>query len=405
MGYEYKNGFEKITISDRLDNVVDEAILRAKRDKKRKAYRLKLAKFNVGVASLIATFIITVNCIPAFAKSLSDIPVISSIANAVRFHYDSNINTAVKQGLSQDVSQTKTDNNVSISVNNIVTDDKDIFILYTLDGKAAKEDIKNLLIESLSITDNSGKTLLDSNSFKSQILPPKLNNKNEDFLSLSNENYKCIISSLDDSIKNYSDNKKTYGSIELISRGDIKIPDEINLKISSITEMYNMSYSKEKYNSFISTFNRTPKSITGNWSFNIKLDKNLKSQKPEEYSNISFSTNNTNFVIKDMKIYPTHTEARIQLGKNDINKSQCNSIGRIIENDISKLPYLIDEQGNKYYISGNALVNMDSQNCIDLSFESPYFNKTKELYLVISQLNYSNDKPYTNIQPIKVKVK
>lgn len=47
---------------------------------------------------------------------------------------------------------------------------------------------------------------------------------------------------------------------------------------------------------------------------------------------------------------------------------------------------------------------MDSQNCIDLSFESSYFNKVKELYLVINQLNYS-DGIYKNIDPVKIKIK
>ena len=34
---------------------------------------------------------------------------------------------------------------------------------------------------------------------------------------ISNKQYKCIISSLDNSLDNYSINKKTYGSLELIS--------------------------------------------------------------------------------------------------------------------------------------------------------------------------------------------
>jgi hypothetical protein len=51
------------------------------------------------------------------------------------------------------------------------------------------------------------------------------------------------------------------------------------------------------------------------------------------------------------------------------------------------------------------LTNIDSNKCINLSFESCYFNKTKELYLVISQLNYAPGAPFVNIEPIKVKIK
>ncbi|PRR79533.1 DUF4179 domain-containing protein [Clostridium luticellarii] len=405
MKHDPKNGFEKIAISSRLDDVIKKSISKAKRDKKIRTIKLRLIKINAAIASLIIIFISSVNFVPALAESLSDVPVISSIANAVQFHYDKNIDSAVNQNLSQNISKIQKDKNISITVDNIITDDKDIFILYTLNGTMADEDIRNLLLEKFSVSDNNGKTLLNSDDFKSQRLPPKLNNKNQDSLSLSNTNYKCIISSLGNSIENYSKNKKTFGSIELISIKNMKIPDEINLKVSGITEAYNMSYSKEAYNNFTSKFNREPKNISGNWNFEIKLDKNLKSQKPEEYNNIPFSINNTDFTFKSVKIYPTHTEIRIQLGKNSIDKSQCNSIGRIVGGDTSKLPYLTDEKGNKYSISGNALVSMDSENCINLSFESPYFNKTNKLYLVINQLNYSNGEPYTNIETTKVKIK
>lgn len=405
MKHDPKNGFEKIDISSRLDDVIKKSISKAKRDKKIRTIKLRLIKINAAIASLIIIFISSVNFVPAFAESLSDVPVISSIANAVQFHYDKNIDSAVNQNLSQNISKIQKDKNISITVDNVITDDKDIFILYTLNGTMADEDIRNLLLEKFSVSDNNGKTLLNSDDFKSQRLPPKLNNKNQDSLSLSNTNYKCIISSLGNSIENYSKNKKTFGSIELISIKNMKIPDEINLKVSGITEAYNMSYSKEAYNNFTSKFNREPKNISGNWNFEIKLDKNLKSQKPEEYNNIPFSINNTDFTFKSVKIYPTHTEIRIQLGKNSIDKSQCNSIGRIVGGDTSKLPYLTDEKGNKYSISGNALVSMDSENCINLSFESPYFNKTNKLYLVINQLNYSNGEPYTNIETTKVKIK
>ncbi|MCI1996814.1 MAG: DUF4179 domain-containing protein [Clostridium luticellarii] len=405
MKHDPKNGFEKIAISSRLDDVIKKSISKAKRDKKIRTIKLRLIKINAAIASLIIIFISSVNFVPALAESLSDVPVISSIANAVQFHYDKNIDSAVNQNLSQNISKIQKDKNISITVDNVITDDKDIFILYTLNGTMADEDIRNLLLEKFSVSDNNGKTLLNSDDFKSQRLPPKLNNKNQDSLSLSNTNYKCIISSLGNSIENYSKNKKTFGSIELISIKNMKIPDEINLKVSGITEAYNMSYSKEAYNNFTSKFNREPKNISGNWNFEIKLDKNLKSQKPEEYNNIPFSINNTDFTFKSVKIYPTHTEIRIQLGKNSIDKSQCNSIGRIVGGDTSKLPYLTDEKGNKYSISGNALVSMDSENCINLSFESPYFNKTNKLYLVINQLNYSNGEPYTNIETTKVKIK
>ena len=402
MNSEDNYGFEKIKISDKLDDIIKDTIKKASQDKKRKRIRINFIRFNAVIASLFAVFILSINISPAFAESINQIPIISSISNALLFHYDKNIINAEKQN----VDQTKIDKGISITIDNIVSDDKDLFILYTLDGKMNKDDIKNLLLDDFTLKDASNNSILDSKDFKAQMLPEKLNDQEGDYIILSSKQYKCIVSSLGNSLESYSKNKKTYGSIELISLEDSsKIPNEISLNISSLTEVYNTNFSKEKNKSFISKFSREPIVIEGKWAFSIKIDDNLKLKKPEVYSDIKFSTNNTDFTLEYLKIYPTHISTKLKLGENKLDKSQCWSIGRIEADSKGKLPYLIDENGNKYFISGNPLTSIDSDKCIFLSFESCYFNKTKELYLVISQLNYMPGAPFVNIEPIKIKIK
>jgi hypothetical protein len=401
MNSEDNYGLEKVKVSDKLDDVIKNTIQKARHDKNKKRNKRNLLKLNAAIASLFVIFILSINISPAFAKSINSIPVVSSISNALLFHYDKNIANAEKQN----VKETKLDKGINITIDNIVSDDKDLFILYTLNGELDKDNVKNLILENFMLKDNNN-VILDSKDFKSQILPEKLEGEDGDYIVLSNKQYKCIVSSLGNSLENYSENKKTYGSIELISVAESSIiPNEINLDVSSLSEAYNTNFSKQNNKNFISKFNREPISIQGKWSFSMKINNNLKSKKPEVYSNIKFSTNNTDFTLEYLKIYPTHISTRIKLGENKLDKSQCWSVGRIVGNDKGKLPYLIDENGNKYFISGNALTNIDSNKFINLSFESCYFNKTKELYLVINQLNYSPGAPVVNIEPIKVKIK
>lgn len=103
------------------------------------------------------------------------------------------------------------------------------------------------------------------------------------------------------------------------------------------------------------------------------------------------------------KIYPVHTKVRIKLGDNNGNK--CCGIGRMMGLDRSKLPYLIDENNNKYNISGDSIVATDLNNCIELSFESSYYNEPKELYLVINQLNYLQGNHFVDLNSTKIKIK
>lgn len=74
MKQDHKNGFEKIIISSRLDDIIKKSISKAKRDKKIRTIKLRLIKINAEIASLIIIFISSVNFVPAFAESLSDVP-------------------------------------------------------------------------------------------------------------------------------------------------------------------------------------------------------------------------------------------------------------------------------------------------------------------------------------------
>ncbi|MBV7275578.1 DUF4179 domain-containing protein [Clostridium sp. PL3] len=411
-----KNGFEQIEVSERLDSVIDKAIDRAKKDKKKKLIKSNIIKYSAAVASLFIVFIASIKFIPVFAQVLNNVAVGSSVTREAKFYFDQNIGMAVNEGLAEDVNESETNKNIKVTVNSIIADDKNAFIFYTLNGKMDKQGFKNLLLQNLKIYDDRYNILLDSKSNYYPKLPDTLYKKDGDFLLTFNDKYRCIISSIGDNVKNYSQNNETYGAIELTATNGHKMPSELNLKLLSFTEAYQMSYSKEKYNSFVSKYYRNPMSINGEWNFNIKIDKNLKETRPEAYNNIKFYADHTDFNIKFLKIYPTHIETKIIIGKNKLTGAQCYSIGQDIKeydeslpylvND-ENLPYLVDEKGNKYKLTDTEVGDMDSDKMLDLTFQSCYFNSPEELYLVVNRLNYeSGSENFSkDIGEVKIRIK
>jgi len=406
MNTNFKDIFDNIPVSDKLDKVIEGSMTKAKTQKRKNFIKKVSFRLAAGLAAMAIFFTAGINCSLSFANTISNVPIVSSIAQALQFHYDKNMVSAVNQSDSKNVSQVVSDNNISLTINSIVGDDKDKFILYTL--KSNDKKIKNLLLDNFTITDSNNNVIVDSTVLRSQILPVTLMNQEGDFLALnSSKDYKVMVSSLGDSIKDYTDKGETYGSIEIISLNNTTIPDKLNLKVSSFAEAYNMTYSQKKYADFISKFNREPMNIKGSW--NLSLNTALKAEKPEEYNNIKFSANNTDFEISSLKIYPAHIETNIKLGIDKTNNSQVWGIGvsAVAYNDYrSLLPYLIDENGNKYLLSpSNFSYNLENKS-LKAIFQSSYYRHPKHLYLVINQLNYTPPGPaYININPVKIKIK
>lgn len=403
MNNDFKDMYNKIAIPDKLDTVISESLSKARKDKVKK-YRKGTIGVCTGAASIVILFTIGINASLAFASTINSVPVISSIANALQFHYDKNMIAGVNQNDGISVNKEVSNNNVSLTANNIIGDNKDKFILFTLKGE--DKNIKDLLLDKFTISDGNNNTIIDSSSFKSQVLPSSVLNEKGDFLVLNTNGYKVIVSSLGDSLKSYAEKGETYGSIEIISTDNKDIPENLNINVTGLTEAYDMTYSKGNYNAFISKFNRKPISINGKW--NLSVDAQTKNVKAEEYDNIKFSADNTDFKVVYFRIYPSHIETQICLGKNKVDNKQLWGIGTnstTYKDNYKDLPYLIDENGNKYTVSPSDFSYNYAAKTVNAIFQSSYYNNPKHLYLVISQLNYVGGAPSTNISPIKIQIK
>lgn len=407
-----KNGFENIKVSDKLDKVIDCAVNKAIIDKKRKTFQKRIFTGISCAAASFAVFVGCINYIPAFAEAAQSAPGISSIAQAVKFNYNKNIGIGIEKGLAENAGQTKTDKGIKVSIDKVMADDKNLYILYSLDGSSYKGNMKNLLLSNLQISDSKNNVLADC-KYISGFLPPYLEGKEGNTLvPMNSYGYKCIITSLESNNQSYSENHKAAGLIQL-SADNLKneansIPDEIKLSVLGFTEAYNVSYDKETYNSFIAKYNRQPADISVNCDFNIKTNKKLSTIKTYAYNNIKFTANNTDFEIKYLNIYPSYSELKIQLGKNKNDNAQCTSIMnkyKLTDSDSNTLCYLVDDKGNKYMPTRRHAVYSRADNTNTITFDSPYFNEPKELYLVINQLQYSNNNSMQVIDGAKIKVR
>ena len=58
-------------------------------------------------------------------------------------------------------------------------------------------------------------------------------------------------------------------------------------------------------------------------------------------------------------------------------------------------------------LSDNDFKEMDDDKCINLDFQSCYFNNSKELFLVINELNYNNGSQNfaEDIGEVKIRIK
>ncbi len=83
---DLKKSIDEVEVPQELDNVINKAIKRGKRDMTKKNYKFKVIKAAACAAIVLATaFTAGINTIPAFAESLKDIPGVAGIVKVLQF--------------------------------------------------------------------------------------------------------------------------------------------------------------------------------------------------------------------------------------------------------------------------------------------------------------------------------
>ena len=114
------------TVPDRLENTVQKALIREKAlQKKRRAFIVPA----VGMAACFTIFVLLVNLSVPFASACGRIPLLRELAKAVAF--SPSLSAAVENEYVQPVGQTRTAEGITVTVEYVIVDRKQLNIFYT----------------------------------------------------------------------------------------------------------------------------------------------------------------------------------------------------------------------------------------------------------------------------------
>lgn len=87
-------------------------------------------------AACFAAFVMLVNCFPTFAKACESIPILSALAEAVRF--SPSLSAAVEHDYVQPINLTETKNGVTATVESVIVDRKQVSTFFTLEADSTE---------------------------------------------------------------------------------------------------------------------------------------------------------------------------------------------------------------------------------------------------------------------------
>lgn len=338
---------------------------------KRRNSNMKVLRTAVSF-TLIFAFVLSVNVFPAFAKYFEGIPVVSNIVEVIKIDKslnkimknDKGIENAVKSGFGENVDKTSVDKGISFTVDSVVADEKRMIITYSVnvDSELGKN-IESLWFYNMKVTDEKDNILVnikkgthDINGLEERSFAPMFMvgpgepGEPED---LNEDNKSGKLSGWMELVKNKEGNK---------------LPSKIKMTISDLKDTSPESTKGNKGDTIIS----------GNWNVEFIIPDEIRNAKAIEYkgSNFNIEASNFNLDLKldYVKIYPTTNALKIDV----VNRHNSPRGG------FNYKMHLTDENGRVYKHIGDGILT-DTGNVLP-EFESSYFTKPKELYLVIESI-------------------
>jgi len=335
-----------IPIPDELEWRIRERIHNLKRKRRNRTAKIATA----GVAAVCAaSFCLAVNLSPAFAKSLSQVPVLSVLVDALRM--DKGIEAAVENGHAQQIARSVTSNGIQFTLDHVVADDKRMLLTYSLKLDDSHPEIKHLDLNSFTIRNGEGELLTGK--------------ENEQYLSgkIGETEYRIRHSSLSPV---QGESRVATGYMEIVSSDAHAVfPPAIQMSISSLSVP------------------ETGEILQGTWETSFTLDPRLANAKPLEYPGQSFEMNagphQLKLKVDEIRLYPTMTAMSISfLNPEDLPAGT----------GILYTMHLEDENGKVYeHIDDEELT--DSGN-VRPQFVSSYFDSSQELYLVVKAVEITS---------------
>ncbi len=315
-----------MNILENIDGYISQGIKNAKKIKRRKKRKL-IAAFSAAVFCI--AFVSLIRISPAFAKAISNIPGFYNIVFFIQS--DMGLADAIKNDLVQPINQTIEHDEVAITLREMIIDEKEGMLVYTIENKGSHRFIK---LYDIRLMDNKGKEIKIDTAFPS--------NTGEDF-----QIYKRINRSLKFSFPDGTE-----------------IPENFTINIEL----------KETENESLGPFIKLPYK----WSFDINIDKNKFDNKIKNYDiNQGVEIEGQKITFTSISITPMKSELYFEYNPNNTKKI-------LSLNDI----VISDEEGN--IRKSTSFIGMPTEigdNRYVMYFESSYFFESKELYIKGSELN------------------
>lgn len=314
-----------------LENTVSSAKARMRRGRRR------CLLVTVPVSSLavfFATFVIMVNVSITFAMACTRIPFLRELAAAVTF--SPSLTAAVENDYVQTIGQELTENGITMRVEYIIVDQKQVNIFYTLDSEI-HEDIN----EEPSIKGTDGRPL---------------------------EGYYLGLSHFDE--KNGELRKIT------IEFSDVDVPDSLILTTKVWdNESYATSAPAEPADSSTWPIEYTEPNYISTFVFTLTFEPAFTEQGEVIELNKSFVLDGQTFTVTTIEVYPTHM--RLNLADDKSNTAWLESLDF----------YLEDEKRQKYEPPRNGISasgSQDSPMMESYRIESSFFSDSEKLTLYIT---------------------
>ncbi|NMM65032.1 DUF4179 domain-containing protein [Clostridium sp. P21] len=375
----YKDNFENIKVPIEADLIIEKAIKRAKNRHKR-----RFLKLSSSLAASFALLIFLGKASPAFANYINN--VTAPVKNLFSNFQDKGIDNAVKNGFVQETSKDKkaTDKGITVTIDQVTISGNKLNIGYTLKADDRYKDFKDLNYDKFKITDNKGRVLYDERT------SDEIAKDAKEF----NDKYKNKVYQIDgilyQSCEHNNINKESFKNTRIkqgifqfaSSKSKIdEIPDSITIEFYDFSDN-TLGYRYNKfYGFFYKLTHKSPKFVEGNWAITVQIDDKIKNAKEIKYVKAEETTENSNIKIEYVNIYPTTTNAKFLIPK-DMNITNI---------------HLEDEKGNRYNYKGGWLDNnpVNSNYSIEgPDFESPYFDKIQNLYLVFDSKENGKNKAF-----------
>ena len=336
--------------------------------------------------AIIFAFAFSINLFPSFAETVGKIPLISNLVELIQFdkgmqdirEKDQGVEDAIRSGYGANINKTAISNGISFTIDNVVPDQKRMLISFSVQLDEEKyKDINSLWFNNMTLSDEQGRIIV------------RIKDGRMDLATIQENNWisKWITGPGEGQEGSMDRNGKLAGWMEVVNQGQTgEFPAIVTMDINGFRDASH------------SSGHESTKIIDGEWKVAFSISPGLANAKPLIYEGKDFVINKGGYdiVLKldYVKIYPTMTSLKIDV----VDEKSTPHPGFFYK------MHLEDGTGRIYKHMGDEILT-DSGN-VRSQFESAYFTKPKELYLVIESLSSRDPKTQIDeVTPVNMRVK